>query len=54
MKLLKQADTIQQLLRSSVEPPEPAQRRQIHQNVTQFMTTVKVKDIISESLTDYV
>ncbi len=54
MKLLKQADTIQQLLRSSVEPPEPAQRSQVRQNVTKFMTTVKVKDIVSESLTDYV
>jgi len=54
MKLSKQADAIQQLLRSSVEPPEPPQRRQIRQNVTQFMTTVKAKDIISESLTDYV
>ena len=53
-KLVKQADAIQQLLQSSVEPPEPAQRRQIHQNVTQFMTTVKAKDIVSESLTDYV
>ncbi len=53
-KLAKQADAIQQLLRSSVEPPEPAEKRQIRQNVTQFMTTVKAKDIVSGSLTDYV
>ena len=54
IKLSKQADAIQQLLQSSIEPPEPAQRRQICQNVTQFMTIVKVKDIISESLMDYI
>jgi len=53
-KLAKQADAIQQLLRSSAEPPEPVQKRKIRQNITQFMTTVKAKDIVSESLTDYV
>ena len=54
MKLAKQADAIQHLLRSSAEPPEPVQRQQIRQNVSKFMNTVKVKDIVSESLTDYV
>jgi len=54
MKLAKQADTIQQLLRSSAEPPEPVQKRKIRQNIAQFMTIVKAKDIVSESLIDYV
>ena len=54
MKLAKQADAIQHLLRSSIEPPEPVQRQQIRQNISKFMNTVKVKDIVSESLTDYV
>src|SRR5579871_3668714 len=53
-KLTKQADAIQHLLRSSVEPPEPVQRQQIRQNVSKFMNTVKAKSIVSESLTDYV
>ena len=54
MKLAKQADAIQHLLQSSVEPPEPVQRQQIRQNVSKFMNTVMAKDIVSESLTDYI
>ena len=47
VKLAKQADAIQHLLRSSAEPPEPAQRQKIRQNVSKFMNTVKAKDTTS-------
>jgi hypothetical protein len=46
-KFTKQADAIQHLLRSSAEPPEPDQRRQIRHNITSFIYRVKAKDIVS-------
>ena len=53
-KLVKQADAIQDFLRSSVEPPSPGSKAKFRGNIQKFMNTVKAKDILQDSLTSYI
>ncbi|KAN0086798.1 hypothetical protein V8E54_000486 [Elaphomyces granulatus] len=53
-KLVMQADAIQDFLRSSAEPPSPTARARFRVNLEKFLSTVKAKDILQESLTDYI
>jgi hypothetical protein len=52
-KLHQQAEAIQDMLRSSVEPPDTPTREQNRTNVETFMQTVLAQDIIHKQLTDY-
>ena len=54
IKLVKQADAIQDFLRSSMEPPSPGSKAKFHGNIQKFMNTVKAKDILQDSLTSYI
>jgi hypothetical protein len=53
-KLVKQADAIQDFLRSSAEPPSPISKVKFRDNVQKFMNTVKAKNILQDSLTSYI
>jgi len=52
-KLYCQATAIQDMLRSSVEPPDTPTRAQNRTNVETFMQTVLAKDIVHKQLTEY-
>ena len=53
-KLVKQADAIQEFLRSSAEPPSPSAIARFRGNLQTVMNTVKAKDILQDSLTSYI
>ena len=44
---------VQEFLRSSVEPPDTPTRAQNRDNLKKFVQTVVAKDILHQSLTDY-
>jgi hypothetical protein len=52
-KLHQQSKAIQNMLRSSVEPPDTPTRKHNRDNVETFMQTVLAKDLIHKQLTDY-
>jgi hypothetical protein len=52
-KLHQQADAIQEMLRSSAEPPNTPTRMQNRANVETFMHTVLAQDIVHKQLTNY-
>ena len=49
-KLVMQADAIKDFLRSSAEPPSPSTKARFRVNLDKFLSTVKTKDILQESL----
>src|SRR5215469_7063276 len=53
-QLIKQADAIQEFLRSSAEPPSPSSMAKFRGNLQKFTNTVKAKDILQDSLTSYI
>ena len=53
-KLVKQADAIQNFFRPSAEPPSPNTMVRFRVNLEKFLSTVKAKDILQESLTAYI
>jgi hypothetical protein len=52
-KLYQQAQAVQQLLRSSVEPPDTPTRQNNRANVRKFMELVLTQDIVHQQLTNY-
>ena len=52
-KLFQQAGAIQDMLRSSVEPPDTLTQSRNRANVETFIQTVLTKDLVHKQLTDY-
>ena len=53
-KLVMQADAIQDFFRSSAEPQSPSTMARFRVNLEKFLSTIKAKDILQESLTRYI